>query len=166
MSNQSRRTDYSHGTDPRDAAIETTIPAKKPAADLPTDEFFTRTSYRPINATGAASDALAGRVEGVHLFGGLHGDSRTVDRLFDAIRRYTLILSLSKPATKRSTNTSQNDSTSSGRLSTKSKRQPLPHSTLTACRLPESTYHPRNDPERVGTSNSSRLMLRSSRSLA
>lgn len=89
MSNQSSRTDYSHGTDPRDAAIETTVPAKKPAADLPTDEFFTRTSYRPINATGAASDALAGRVEGVHVFGGLHRDSRTVNRLFDAIRRYT-----------------------------------------------------------------------------
>jgi pheromone shutdown protein TraB len=83
-----RHTDYSQEPDPLASSIETTIPAKKPAADLPADDFFTRTSYRPIFPTGSASDALAGRVEGVHVFGGLHRELRTINRLFDAIRRY------------------------------------------------------------------------------
>lgn len=88
VSDYSRRTDFSHGSDPSDQRIETTIPVKKPAADLPPDDFFERTGFRPIYATGAAGDALAGRVEGVHVFGGLHRHSNTIDRLFDAIRRY------------------------------------------------------------------------------
>jgi len=88
MTDYPRHTEYSQGTDPGNQPIETTIPVKKPAADLPTDDFFSRTSYKPIYATGAASDALAGRVEGIHVFGGLHGQSKTINRLFDAIRRY------------------------------------------------------------------------------
>lgn len=88
MTDHPRHTDYSRG-DSVNQAIETTIPVKKPAADLPTDDFFKNTSYKPIHATGSPSDMLAGRVEGIHVFGGLHGESTTIDRLFDAIRRYT-----------------------------------------------------------------------------
>lgn len=71
-----------------DQIIETTIPAKKPAADLPTDDFFERTSFKPSYATGAPNDALAGRVEGIHVFGGLHNRQKTIDRFLDAIVRY------------------------------------------------------------------------------
>jgi hypothetical protein len=88
MTDSPRHTDYSRGTAPGDQVIETTIPVKKPAADLPTDDFFKNTSYKPIHATGSPSDTLAGRVEGIHVFGGLHRQQNTIDRLFDAIRRY------------------------------------------------------------------------------
>jgi hypothetical protein len=88
MSDDPRHTDFSQGSDPLDQTIETTIPVKKPAADLPSDDFFRHTGFKPIYATGSAGDALAGRVEGIHIFGGLHHESKTIDRLFDAIRRY------------------------------------------------------------------------------
>jgi len=88
MTDYPRRSDYSQGTGQADQVIEPTIPVKKPAADLPTDDFFERTAYKPVYATGVPGDMLAGRVEGIHVFGGLHCDSRTVDRLFDAVRRY------------------------------------------------------------------------------
>jgi len=88
MSDDPRHTDFSQGSDPLDQIIETTIPVKKPAADLPSDDFFKRTGFKPIYATGSEGDTLAGRVEGIHVFGGLHHESKTIDRLFDAIRRY------------------------------------------------------------------------------
>jgi hypothetical protein len=88
MTDYPRRSDYSRGTGQAGQVIEPTIPVKKPAADLPTDDFFERTAYKPVYATGSPSDTLAGRVEGIHVLGGLHHDSKTVNRLFDAIRRY------------------------------------------------------------------------------
>lgn len=67
MSDDPRRTDFSQGSDPLDQTIETTIPVKKPAADLPSDDFFKRTGFKPIYATGSEGDTLAGRVEGIHV---------------------------------------------------------------------------------------------------
>lgn len=88
MTDRPRHTDYSSGAGSAGEIVETTIPVKKPAADLPTDDFFERTGYNQIHSTGPTSDTLAGRVDGIHVFGGLHGDSKTIDRLFDAVRRY------------------------------------------------------------------------------
>lgn len=88
MVEQSRHAGSSQRGESENQIIEPTIPVKKPAADLATDEFFEGTSYRPIHPTGALDDALAGRVEGIHVIGGLHGDGTTIDRLVDAIVRY------------------------------------------------------------------------------
>lgn len=71
-----------------DMAIETTTPAKKPATDLPTDEFFDNTGHKPAYPTGDSDNDLAWRVEGIHVLGILHQHERTIERLTTALRRY------------------------------------------------------------------------------
>lgn len=88
MYDSQQPTDRPRHSDHTETVIETTIPAKKPAPDLPTDEFFEKTSYRPIHPTGDETYDLAGRVEGVHVLGILHGHQPTIDRLMSALRQY------------------------------------------------------------------------------
>lgn len=164
MSDHPRHTDFSQGSDPLDQTIETTIPVKKSAADLPSDDFFRRTGFKPIYATGSAGDALAGRVEGIHVFGDYIVSRKPLSGCSTQSDGMSQISSLSRLVTKRSVNTSQRYSTWSGRLTTKSKRRLLRDSILTACRLPGSTYHRINEPERVGTRNSFKLTPKSSQS--
>ncbi|PGF17216.1 hypothetical protein CP556_14620 [Natrinema sp. CBA1119] len=61
---------------------------KKPAADLPSDDFFEATSHKPLYPTGVPEYSLGGRIEGIHVLGILHGHPKTIERLTTAIIQF------------------------------------------------------------------------------
>lgn len=85
MKDHNPATDVPRGTDYADSVIEATVPAKKPADDLPSDSFFDGTGHKPAYPTGVSETALDWRVEGIHVLGGLHGNEQTIERLDTAL---------------------------------------------------------------------------------